>query len=494
MSKIFGFLYKKNLSYKPSLIKECSKDLLCIPFWDAYTKLLSAKIYLPDVNNTYQHSNIDKTLDNSWFIANEFVNNDKAYELKFKRHEHKEQTLTKTRKVNIYLTNPQRKYMRQIVGTYRYFYNRCVTFFNNYDKKTRISKYYINPTNKLSMIIVKVPEKINPYNFISMRSILKCNKPSWLLKDFPEHLIDQALKEAFTRFGICLTQCIETGKLFEFKYKNGKLPIQSINLEKEMIHRSNSLFMNWKIDDKYMFRNLKTSEKFSKFKFKGSSITYHKILNKFTLNLNYVYQTQKYNNSNRIGAIDPGQRVFATIFSTDKIIEIGNDACEKLFKICREIDIIQSRLNRKEYYIKVNHNRRRNLKRALHNKIKYIKSLRNELHNKCIKYICNNYSTIILPPYEIQNMVGKLHSKIARGMYSLAYYLFREKLIKKAKEYSIYVLIKPEYYTTKTCGRCGHLNHEIGNKKVFKCPSCNLEILRDHNAGRNILLRNIRFA
>ena len=210
MSKIFGFLYKKNLSYKPSLIKECSKDLLCIPFWDAYTKLLSAKIYLPDVNNTYQHSNIDKTLDNSWFIANEFVNNDKAYELKFKRHEHKEQTLTKTRKVNIYLTNPQRKYMRQIVGTYRYFYNRCVTFFNNYDKKTRISKYYINPTNKLSMIIVKVPEKINPYNFISMRSILKCNKPSWLLKDFPEHLIDQALKEAFTRFGICLTQCIET--------------------------------------------------------------------------------------------------------------------------------------------------------------------------------------------------------------------------------------------------------------------------------------------
>ncbi|ARF11649.1 transposase [Klosneuvirus KNV1] len=498
--KIFNVFRKKNLEFIPSLIKVCSKDLLCIPFWNAYTKLLSDKLYLPTLNDLVK--TINKTLDNSWFKANEFVNNKNAYKLNFKKVNYEECILTKTRKINIYFNKSQKKYMRQIIGIYRYFYNRCVSFLNNYDKKTRISKYYINSKNKMSLIIVKVPETINPYSFISMRPILKQHIPTWLLKDFPEHLIDQALNEAFVRFKICLDRCIKTGKQFEFKYKQSKENVHTINLEKSMIHKTNSLFRNWKINDNYLFRNLKTSERFHMYNFKGSTLSYHRILKKYTLNLSYEEKTYKHYIPHRIGAGDPGQRTFLTIYSTDKVIEVGNNGCNKLFNICKEIDIIQSRLNCKEYYTqinnekiiyKMNHNRRRNLKKALHNKIQYLKNLKTELHNKSIKYICDNYSTIILPPYEIQNMVGKLHSVIARGMYNLAYYTFREKLVAKSKEYNIKVLIKPEYYTTKTCGQCGILNHNIGTNKVFNCPICKLEMGRDQNAARNNLLRNIKY-
>jgi transposase len=41
----------------------------------------------------------------------------------------------------------------------------------------------------------------------------------------------------------------------------------------------------------------------------------------------------------------------------------------------------------------------------------------------------------------------------------------------------------------KTCGRCGHIHEKLGGNKRFKCPACGLEIDRDANGARNILLR-----
>ena len=79
-------------------------------------------------------------------------------------------------------------------------------------------------------------------------------------------------------------------------------------------------------------------------------------------------------------------------------------------------------------------------------------------------------------------MVGNLNSKISRSMYNLAYYSFLLKLVGK------------EYYTTKTCGNYGTLNHSIGRNKLFECQSCGIKMDRDHNGGRNALLRNLKYA
>jgi len=48
-----------------------------------------------------------------------------------------------------------------------------------------------------------------------------------------------------------------------------------------------------------------------------------------------------------------------------------------------------------------------------------------------------------------------------------------------------------ESYTSKTCGRCGNINKELGSSKSYKCSKCHLEIDRDVNGARNIYLKNI---
>ena len=255
-------------------------------------------------------------------------------------------------------------------------------------------------------------------------------------------------------------------------------------------------------------RNLKTKEKFKNFDLVGSSISFYKISKKIFLNLNYN-EVSKINNNKEACAIDPGLRKFAAIYSPKEVIQIGPDAHKIIFKICQEIDIIKSRMDRKSYFKKeafdngylpfsktyfvMNSKRRRSLRKALHKKIQKIKNLREELHNKTINYLCKNYKTIIYPPFETQEMAGKLKSDLARAMYNFAFYKFKQKLKNKAKEYNIHLLIKPEYFTTKTCGMCGFVNLKFGKQEIYECPKCGLRIDRDMNAARNVLLRNLRY-
>ena len=265
--------------------------------------------------------------------------------------------------------------------------------------------------------------------------------------------------------------------------------------------KSNSIFSNLKIDDQYIFKYLKTSEKINNYDYIGSTLSYNKIIKKIVLNLTYKSEIKKNKNKNRVCTGDPGERKFLVIYSNNKTVHLGKNASKLLEKKCKELDIIQSRMDRTEYYIKdnqgnkkyyeVNPARRRSLRKALHRKIEKIKNMRNEMHNKIIKYLCENFTTIILTPYEIQNMVCKLHSKIARRMYTLAYYQFLIKLKTRAKEYNVNLVIKPEHYTSQTCGKCGNLRKIEG--ETYECYKCGLVIDRDNNGARNILLRNIRY-
>jgi putative transposase len=242
-----------------------------------------------------------------------------------------------------------------------------------------------------------------------------------------------------------------------------------------------------------------------------SLITCDTKLNEYYLNLNYKchkninlknVKNLKKNKKKILGkekvcSIDPGIRCFLTIYSDNGVSEIGLNITEKINKVCKEIDIIKSKINKKiNNKFKYNKRKRKSLNKALHRKIKYVTNIKTELHNKSIKYLTDNYAKIILPHFEIQkmcNIKNKFNNKLAKNLYNISFYKFKMKLVNKCIENDIEFVMCQEYYTSKTCTRCGNIKHDLGCNKIYKCEKCNIIIDRDISAARNIMLRNNNF-
>ena len=196
--------------------------------------------------------------------------------------------------------------------------------------------------------------------------------------NFPSHLIDMGIKEAIGSYKGCMVKFKKYNIPFKLKIKTKKDKIQTMNLEKTMIHdKTNSLFYNLKnIDSKdYMFRNLKTSCKFNKYlEICDSSISWNQKTNEYYLNLNFEdleLPDKKILTNKKICSIDPGIKTFLTIYSDDSVNKIGIGIRDKIDKICRDIDIIISKqYKKKEGKFKYKHQKRRSLRKALHRKIK----------------------------------------------------------------------------------------------------------------------------
>ena len=72
-----------------------------------------------------------------------------------------------------------------------------------------------------------------------------------------------------------------------------------------------------------------------------------------------------------------------------------------------------------------------------------------------------------------------------------SHYQFQEKMKYQGKKYNCSVMIVDESYTTKTCGKCGLLNHTVGKSKIFNCLNCKILLERDYHAARNILIKSL---
>ena len=101
-----------------------------------------------------------------------------------------------------------------------------------------------------------------------------------------------------------------------------------------------------------------------------------------------------------------------------------------------------------------------------------------------------NYKVVLLPIFETQKMKPNLGRGTNRVMDIYSHYKFQQKMIYQGKKYGCDVKIVDEHYTTKTCGNCGCMNHFVGNSNVFWCPYCKIELERDFQGARNILLKN----
>jgi len=123
------------------------------------------------------------------------------------------------------------------------------------------------------------------------------------------------------------------------------------------------------------------------------------------------------------------------------------------------------------------------------------------MHHKLALWLCQNYSVVLLPRFSVKGIsrrkglpAGKKRAicrNAVRKLVQMSPFTFRQFLLHKAREFGTRVFICDEYYTSKTCTRCGILNHGLGASKTFVCPSCSATYDRDAGAPRNILLRSI---
>ena len=78
---------------------------------------------------------------------------------------------------------------------------------------------------------------------------------------------------------------------------------------------------------------------------------------------------------------------------------------------------------------------------------------------------------------------GVDNSKTVRGMCTWAHFRFRERLKAKAELFPWCNVIEcDEVYTSKTCGRCGRINENLGSNKTMRCPHAGCGYVADRRA------------
>jgi IS605 OrfB family transposase len=185
-------------------------------------------------------------------------------------------------------------------------------------------------------------------------------------------------------------------------------------------------------------------------------------------------------------SLDPGVRTFLTGYDPDgQVIVFGDGSADRLWKMLLQYDRLISRLKESPH--------EPGFRRKLWRNVRKRQDLCRELHWKCASFLVSNYDLIFLPHFRTGQMLqGKTISKrTKRLLQAFQFYQFKERLAFQCRKHGKCLIFVEEHYTSKTCGRCGKINWELGGNKTFNCSDCGLCSDRDENAARNILLKQL---
>lgn len=387
-----------------------------------------------------------------------------APEKKKRKIEKKKEVLLKTRKIRIYPIKQERELLRKWMGSTRWTYNKCLDFVKKKEVKLTKKSLRAKCLNSKSKIFVDNP---------------------WL-KETPYDIRDEGMNDLLKAYKINFK--VHKGKkIFNIKFRSRKDNQQSIVIHHKHYKHKKGLYA--------FIKNIKTCEKLPEVKH-DFRIVLDRLGRYYMCIPIEVKQAKIQSKTPSIISFDPGVRTFMTGYDVNgKVLEFGNsNDNSRIFKYCLQYDKYQSIKDKKKFKGRTKRNFRKKMLRIREK----IRNLIKDLHFKLSKFLCINYKQIIIPEFKTKNMVNrmtrKINSKTARTMLTWSHYLFRQRLIHKAKEYKDRkVIITTEEYTSQTCGVCGKLNKKLGRKEIFKCSSrlClgGFEMGRDVNASRNVLIK-----
>jgi len=316
------------------------------------------------------------------------------------------------------------------------------------------------------------------------------NVKTWV-KETPYEVRDAAMSDFLTAYRINLDLVKQKKREhFEMKWRNKKQRSQTIRIRWRDWNKPNTMYGNIFTPGK-----LRSSEPLR------DTYTYDLRLQLTRLGefylcipsaLEVVSDNQApFEDTEGIVSLDPGVRTFVTCYdpSTEIYTEWGKGDMGRIYRLCHYYDDLQSRRTQ----VRTRRNRCR-MKRAGLRILRKVRNLVDDLHKKCVKWLCENFRVVLLPLFETSKMIRRgqrrLNSKTARAISTWSHYRFRQRLLDKAREYPwCKIVLVTEEYTSKTCGGCGYVNHKLGGAKVYWCPRCRVHMDRDFNGARNIFLK-----
>ena len=374
-----------------------------------------------------------------------------------------------TRKIRFYPTPFQKKEFEKFFGASRYLYNKTISLFQDKDKdKDKNKKFSLSLAN------------VRPLIMKNNKDIKDDDKESWL-KEIPYDTRQLSIKNALSsiKSSIVLLKNKKI-KYFKHKFKSKKDNRQCFYVDHRALKNLNLfpslLKEHSKLKVKSRYKNYEKYTPTSDFIIMKNKKEYFILFSKEKINNKSEYEKQF-----SIISLDPGIKKFQSFYTPEGYVgSLGNNTLkEKILKIEKRIDKIKSLISK--------NTKLRNKCYKLKTKVTNIIS---DFHWKISSFLTKNYKVVLLPIFKSQNMKKNLNPSTNRLLDIYSHYKFQTKMKYQAEKYGCNVSIVEEHHTTKTCGNCGIMNHYVGNSNVFWCKYCKIELERDYQAARNILLKN----
>lgn len=299
-----------------------------------------------------------------------------------------------------------------------------------------------------------------------------------------------AVNEAFTSWKTNASLVLKNKKkYFTMKYKTKKKFKKTftfgITPQMFKIVNNNLLFTDNKLSNKIIKIGNKSKKSLHKINcLKQAEILYKN--NKYYLHL-YVCLKNANINSKKINnciGLDPGSATFLSGFSTSDIVKYQQS--DILYKLNKKIDRLKS--DRIKKYTKSGN--KKSKRRVLKRIEVYKSNIIDNLHWNVIKDLCKNYEIICLEKISTKNCVESKLSKITkRNLNDMKHFQFRQRLLYKANNQGIEVILVNPFLTSKYCSNCGNIKDKLKlTDRVYECDNCEVKICRDINACKNILM------
>jgi putative transposase len=443
-----------------------TKEKDCSPYWNDHCVELNSYLWSPvSTNLSDSKVSLNSALSNemlcdSWFsIELNQAPNGNLYRIsqqslqslraEIMKEESAENTLTKTRKIRIYPTKQQRIIFSRWFGTARYTYNKTVE-------------------------LLKQPGSVAAWR--SIKGDLLNSLPEWS-KEIPYQIKSIAIRDCCKSVTAAKIKCKETGIPQTVHFKKRRDPLKSCYIPKSAV-TDRGLYYT-------LTKELKWSEELPESFCDARLIKYN---GRYYVSAPYKATVLNSENQGRIVALDPGVRNFISFYSDQFCGKIGAGDFKRIFRLCRVLDKLQSILSKPLSFYK-----RARIK-ATCGRIRWkIWDLVSELHHKTALFFVKNFDVILLPTFEVSQMVRrelrKIKSKTARQMLTLGHFRFKQFLKHKAFEFGKIVVDVSEAFTSKTVSWTGEIIEDLGGRRTIQSKIDGQIMDRDYNGARGIFFR-----